>query len=107
MSDPTLVELWNEVDGAWDDEAAHGRFLEYCQRTEQLGEAAARYAAARSDEGRRPLAQKRLDAIAILATSTLLASKRDTRPALPRWIVRLLLAAFVTLGFYSLFRALR
>ncbi len=43
MSDPTLEALWKNVVDNWDNDSAHAQFLQHCQSTEQLAEAAARY----------------------------------------------------------------
>jgi len=104
--DPTSAALWTQVLEHWDDEKAHGVFLRHCRETEQLGLAAARYAEARTDENRRALAQKKLEAVTILATSFLLATQTERRRGLPRWINLLVVAAFVALAGYALVRAL-
>jgi hypothetical protein len=103
--DPTLEALWKNVLDNWDNDAAHAQFLQHCQATEQLAEAAARYAGMRGDRDRGPVAQKRLDAVTILATSSLI-STRDRVPTLPRWFTFLVLSLFSALAGYVLLRAL-
>jgi hypothetical protein len=105
--DPTFAALWTQVLEHWDDEKAHGAFLRHCQDTEQLGLAAARYAEARSAENRRASADKKLEAVTILATSSLLATKAEKRRGLPRWLTSVAVVAFVALAAYALARALR
>src|SRR5215471_10666630 len=96
MSDPVLVGHWKKVMGQWDDEAVHGAFIEYCRQTEQLGEAAALYAGQRPEERRRASAEKKLEAVALLATSSLLASKSKVRLILPRRLIWLAAALLMT-----------
>jgi len=107
MLDPVLVGHWKKVTDQWDDEAAHGAFIEYCRQTEQLGKAAALYAGQRADERRRASAEKKLEAVALLATSSLLASKSKIRLVAPRRLVWLAAVLLMTLAGYSLLRALR
>jgi hypothetical protein len=107
MSDPVLVGHWKKVTDQWEDEAVHGAFLEYCRQTEQLGEAAALYAGQRAQERRRASAQKKLEAVAHLATSSLVASKSKVRLVVPRRLMWLAAALLMTLAGYSLLRALR
>jgi hypothetical protein len=42
MTDALLEALWKKVVDHWEDEDVHGAFLEHCQSTEQLLEAAVR-----------------------------------------------------------------
>lgn len=87
MHDPVLEALWQRITDNWDDEKAHGAFLSHCHETSQLGEAAARYRALKDDEVRGPHAQKRLGAIALLATNALLAERSEPRKSLPKWLI--------------------
>jgi len=107
MSDPVLLAHWKKVTDRWDDEAAHGSFLQYCQQTEQLAEAAALYASQRAEERRRASAEKKLDAVAFLATSSLLATKSHSRFILPRRLIWLAAVLLMTLAGYTLLYALR
>ena len=102
-----LEALWKKVLDHWDDDAAHGKFLEYCQTSEQLAEAASRYAGMRGDRERSAAAQKKLEAVSLLATSSLLASKGDRLPHLPKWFTVAVLLLFSAFGGYVLLRALR
>jgi hypothetical protein len=36
MTDPALEALWKKVLDDWENDAAHGSFLEYCQKSDQL-----------------------------------------------------------------------
>ncbi|APR85740.1 Hypothetical protein A7982_11089 [Minicystis rosea] len=85
MSDPLLDELWHRVLDTWTDDAAHAAFLDHCRKTQQLGQGAAHYreevrraSAYREDPTRVESAQKRLNAIAMLAMLDL-----DTRRTAP------------------------
>ncbi len=107
MSDSTLEALWKNVIDNWDNDASHAQFLQHCQSTEQLAEAAARYAGMGGDRDRGPAAKKRLDAVTILATSSLLALRSERSSGLPKWFTWLTLFVFSALGGYVLLRALR
>lgn len=93
MSDPILEALWKRVLDAWDDERTHGTFLQHCAETGQLGEAAARYKGMAGDRDRGAIANKRLEAVALLATQTMLAARTEPSSTLPRWL--LFAAAFL------------
>lgn len=106
MSDPRLDELWHQVLEKWSDDAAHAAFLEHARATKQLGAAAARYrdevkqaGAYREDATRVETAQKRLNAIALLAMADLDASRTPPESArlqvFVRWAATLLLFAFL------------
>ncbi len=75
MADSAFEALWKSVLDRWDDERAHGAFLEYCQTTNQLAEAAARYRGMKGDRDRSPVAEKRLAGIAIVALAKLHATR--------------------------------
>jgi hypothetical protein len=106
VSDPRLDELWQQVLERWSDDAAHAAFLEYARATKQLGAAAARYrdevkqaGAYREDATRVETAQKRLNAIALLALADLDASRTEPQAArlqvAVRWIGALVLFGFM------------
>jgi hypothetical protein len=107
MSDPVLEALWKKVVDHWDDDTSHAKFLQHCQTTEQLAEAAARYAGMRGDRDRGRVAERRLEAVTALATSSLLAAGTEGVPALPRWFTIVVLFLFSGAGGYVLLRALR
>jgi hypothetical protein len=75
MVDAAFEALWKSVLDRWDEERAHGAFLEYCQATEQLAEAAARYRGMTGDRERAAVAEKRLAGIAIVALAKLHATR--------------------------------
>ncbi len=107
MADPIFDALWKRVIDRWEDERAHAELLQHAQVTEQLAEAASRYAAARADPNRAAVAEKRIEAVSLLATSALLADRADRLPTLPRWFTfALAVALSATVGFVLL-RALR
>jgi hypothetical protein len=81
VSDPALEALWKNALDRWDDDRAHGAFLEHCQRSGQLAEAAARYRGMTGDRDRCESAKKRLQGVAVLAMATLEASRTPERPA--------------------------
>jgi len=87
VSDPRLDELWQDVLAAWQDDAAHAAFLDHCRAENQLGAAAARYreevkkaSAYREDTTRVETAQKRLNAVALLAVIELDATRSEPAP---------------------------
>ncbi|HYQ03989.1 MAG TPA: hypothetical protein VER96_35190 [Polyangiaceae bacterium] len=75
MADAAFEALWKTVLDRWDDERAHGAFLEYCQATDSLAEAAARYRGMKGDRDRSAIAEKRLAGIAIVALAKLHATR--------------------------------
>jgi hypothetical protein len=107
MSDPTLEALWKNVVDRWDHDAAHAEFLRHCQSTRQLAEAATRYAGMAGDRDRGEAAKKRLDAVTLLATSSLLATRSERTPSLPKWFTVAVLMLFGAMGGYVMLRAMR
>jgi hypothetical protein len=80
--DASLEALWKNALDSWEDDRTHAVFLEHCQRTGQLAEAAARYRGMTGDRSRGPTAEKRLQGVATLAVLALEASR--TSPAASR-----------------------
>jgi hypothetical protein len=107
MVDATLEALWKNVLDHWDEDAPHAVFLQHCQATEQLAEAAARYAGMRGDRDRSEVAKKRLEAVTVLATSAMIASRSSPRRGLPSWMVVAVLMLFGAAAGYAMLRALR
>lgn len=85
MSDSALEALWKNVLDNWDDDKAHGAFLEHCQRSDQLVEAAVRYRGMKGDRERGPVAEKRLQGVAMLAMAQLEASRSTPGEPRSRW----------------------
>jgi hypothetical protein len=75
MADAAFEALWKNVLDRWDDDRAHGGFLEHCQLTDQLAEAAARYRGMKGDRERGGAAEKRLAGVAIVALAKLEATR--------------------------------
>lgn len=95
MTDPALESLWKHVLANWDDDRAHGAFLELCQRNDQLLEAAVRYRGMAGDHQRGAVAKKKLDAVTALAMAKLESRRRSDRPAQSRAGAFGLIAFFV------------
>jgi hypothetical protein len=106
LTDATLEAFWKNVLDNWDKDAAHAQFLQHCQSTQQLAEAAARYAGMRGDRDRGPVARKRLEAVTVLAATSLVSTREDRVPTLPRWFTFVVLFFFSALAGYVLLRAL-
>lgn len=96
MSDPTLEALWKHVLDHWEEDAAHGAFLEHCQRADQLVEAAVRYRGMKGDRERGKAAEKRLAGVALLALAKLEASRTPTQAGSSKGAIALI--AFFLLG---------
>ena len=94
MPDPAFEALWKNVLDRWDEERAHGAFLEHCRATDQLAEAAARYRGMKGDRDRGAVAERRLGGIAIVALAKLEATRRRPRPRASRSGALLLAMAF-------------
>src|SRR3954468_1899090 len=75
MTDAAFEALWKSVLDRWQDERVHGAFLDYCQTTDQLAEAAARYRGMKGDRDRSAVAEQRLAGIAIVALAKLHATR--------------------------------
>ena len=74
-SDPILEGFWRQVVEDWANVERHQHFLDYCQQSDQLVEAATRYRQISSNVDREPVARQRLAAISILALAKLEASR--------------------------------
>ena len=82
MADAAFEALWKSVLDRWEDERTHGAFLEYCQISDQLAEAASRYRGMKGDRDRSAGAEKRLAGIAVVALAKLHATRSQVaRPA--------------------------
>ena len=80
-ADPAIDALWKRVLDNWDDDGVHGAFLEYCERTDCLVEAAVRYRGMAADRQRSEAAQTRLRAISVIAFAKLEAARTPQRQA--------------------------
>src|SRR6188768_1530098 len=97
MVDAVFEALWKSVLDRWQDERAHGAFLEYCQTSEKLPEAAARYRGMKGDRDRSAVAEKRLAGIAVIALAQLHATRSRAAPPVRR-IGNLILAGCFALA---------
>ncbi len=93
MTDPALEAHWKAVLDVWESDAAHGAFLQYCEKSDQLLEAAVRYRGMAGDRTRGASAQKKLAAISLLAIAKLESSRTPPRASLSN-VTRLLIAIF-------------
>lgn len=78
LADTLFEALWKKVVDDWENDAAHGTFLQHCQDNGQLAEAAARYRGMSGDSERGPSAEKRLQAVAMLAIANLESQRSST-----------------------------
>ena len=103
-ADTALESLWKNVLDHWDEDKAHAAFLEHCNQTGQLAQAAARYRGMTGDRDRGPSAQKRLQAVAVLAMTTLEASRTPPREARSKAVGVALILFFVlsTIGLLAI-----
>jgi hypothetical protein len=79
VSDAALEAHWKNVLDHWDEDRAHGAFLEHCQRSGQLAEAAARYRGMTGDRARADTARQRLAGVGVLAMASLEAARTPER----------------------------
>lgn len=77
--DATVEALWKRVLDAWDDDARHAAFLDYCQRSDRLVDAAVRYRGMTGDRDRAQTAEKKLKAVALLAMTRLEVARQAER----------------------------
>ncbi len=106
MTDPVLDALWKKVTADFDDDRAHLAFIEHCQNTQQLLEAAVRYRGMAGDHARGAQAERRLASIAALALAGLETTRMPERPGITV-AVRLLLIVLFLGGSIALLFALR
>lgn len=71
LSDPAVEALWKNVLDHWDEDKAHGAFLETCRERGKLAEAAARYRGMAGDRERGPDAERRLKSVLAIAMASL------------------------------------
>lgn len=76
-----LEALWKNALDHWDDDAAHRGFLAHCQSHDLLAEAAMRYRGMRGDHERGQGAEKRLNAVLMLAMSKLEVTRTERKAA--------------------------
>lgn len=90
--------LWSGIVNDWANDERHLKALEHAQRIGLLLELARRYGTLKEDPERGELAKKKLDAIALLATTEMLATRTSTTPPRsPAWLWGLGIAVCVTL----------
>jgi hypothetical protein len=106
MTDPVLEALWKKVLDDFSSDAAHGAFLEHCQATRQLFEAAVRYRGMAGDHARGAMAERRLAGIAVLALAELETARTPPRTGLTT-AVRVALIVLFLVGSGALLLALR
>jgi len=98
-SDMLLLDaLWSGVVNDWANEDRHAKALEHAQKLGLLLELARRYGTLRDDAERGETAKKRLETIALVATTEMLATR--TSPPLrrsPVWLWALGIAVGATL----------
>lgn len=83
-ADPALEALWKQVIERWEDDSAHRAFVDYCEKSDKLVEAAVRYRGMAGDRERGDAARKRLGAIAVLAMAKLETLRSPDRRASSR-----------------------
>jgi hypothetical protein len=95
MADSALETLWKHALDHWENEAAHRAFLEYCQKHDQLVEAAVRYRGMKGDHARGTLAEKKLTTITALALARLETARTPDRKKQGRMVGIVLIAVFI------------
>ncbi|HEX7671670.1 MAG TPA: hypothetical protein VF395_18885 [Polyangiaceae bacterium] len=93
MTDPALEALWKRVLDEWEDDRAHGAFMEYCQKNDDLLEGAVRYRGMSGDHVRGESAERRLKAIALLAIAGLESQRTPEKPGVSD-VTRIVLVVF-------------
>lgn len=93
--------LWAACEAAWEDGAAHDRFLVHVQRTSAYAYAAARYRAAQAQRGGAdPVAAERLKRVRAMAEAALLATaaaEKNPKESTPYRASMVVLAVLVLL----------
>ena len=106
MHDPILEALWKRVLDDFENGAAHAAFIEHCQTTNQLLEAAVRYRGMAGDHARGAHAGRKLASIAALAMASLETTRMPERQSMTL-AVRLALIALFVAGTAALLLTLR
>jgi CHASE2 domain-containing sensor protein len=106
MTDPVLEALWKKTLDDFDDESAHAAFIDHCQATRQLLEAAIRYRGMAGDHARGRIAARRLTAIATLAVADLETARTPERRGVTLAVGLVLIVLFLG-GSVALLLALR
>ena len=96
-TDPALEALWKHALDNWDNDSAHHAFLDHCARNAALDEAAVRYRGMKGDHERGPGADKRLNAVLLLAMSKLEVHRAEPKAASGAF-TKLMVIAFFLLG---------
>ena len=96
--DPALEALWKNVLDRWELDAAHRAFLDHCQARDALDEAAVRYRGMRGDRERGAGAEKRLNAVLMLAMAKLEVQRGEPQLVASSSLGKLLLVAFFLIG---------
>jgi hypothetical protein len=95
-TDEAAEALWGSVDRAWDDDACHRAFTEYCSLMGLYAYAAQQYGGAREIDGRRERAVSEIARLTAIAQSVLAATQPKTSAATVRRIkTTMLVVAFV------------
>jgi hypothetical protein len=106
-SDELVEALWAKVLEDWEAERAHDAFVSVSAERGRLGDAAARYRGQLACPDRKALAEKKMQAIAILAAQALESERTTTSSRAPRWIAwvaAVLTAAAVAVLVYAMTR---
>lgn len=90
-TDEAAEALWNAVDQAWDEDARHHAFAQYCSLMGQYAYAAQQYGRAREVEGRHDRAVAEIARLTAIAQSALAATQPKTSAATVRRIKTILL----------------
>jgi hypothetical protein len=106
--DPSLEVLWHHALDHWDEDKAHAAFLQHCDATNQLPEAAARYRGMAADHTRAEVAEQKLRAVAALAVAKL-ETQRMPPAGAPKLltliaVVFVVATLFCLLYVYNMFR---
>ena len=94
---PALDEPWRALEAAWDDEAAHARFLELAAAVDALDLAAARYRQRRQADPSDARAERGLGRAVTMAQSLYVARAATERPPRAPMILKLLGTLFAGL----------
>jgi hypothetical protein len=81
--DAILDALWSRALVAWDDDKVHAAMLEHALRAQVLPDLAGRYRSLTEDPERGAIARKKLDALVVAATQSLLAMKTPRPEKIP------------------------
>ena len=104
-----LETAWSEVEGHWDDPAAHKKFLALADTLDRLADAGRRYRSASEDPARAERGKTQIDALLALALKRMKSVEQSAPPKARRrldFIAFGISAALIAAALWSMMRGM-